>query len=65
MYGYYTLGLIETRPYRILQDFCYDHEAAGLTSKAAIAAIDKLDFVFVDGDSRILPWHPRTRLVRR
>ncbi|CAM9333898.1 unnamed protein product, partial [Hapterophycus canaliculatus] len=42
-----------------LEDLCYDNEQAGLSSKAAVAAVDKLDFVFIDGDSRILPWHPR------
>lgn len=46
------------------QDLCYDNEDACSSSKAAIAAVDKLDFVFVDGDSRLLPWHPRTRKVR-
>eukprot|EP00752_Nemacystus_decipiens_P009374 g8377.t1 len=42
-------------------EFCYDNEAVGFSSKAAISAVDKLDFVFVDGDSRLVPWHPRTR----
>lgn len=45
------------------QELCYDGESAALTSKDAVAAIDKLDFVFVDGDSRLLPWHARTRKV--
>lgn len=45
------------------QEFCYDYESAGLTSKAVIPAVDKLDFVFVDGDNRLLPWHFRTRKV--
>lgn len=45
------------------QELCYDNESAGLISKTAIAAVDKLDFVFIDGDNRLLPWHVRTRKV--
>lgn len=46
------------------QDLCYDNESVGLASRSTIVAVDKLDFVFVDGDSRLLPWNVRTRKVR-
>lgn len=46
------------------QEFCYDNESAEFSSsKAAVNAVDKLDFIFIDGDCRLLPWHNRARKV--
>lgn len=46
-----------------MQEFCYDIESAEFASEGAIAALDKLDFVVIDGDCRLLPWHSRTLKV--